>query len=93
MSYPFMLIGWALVGWCGTGLPRPKPPGPNPWKPVLGMLGGIIGGFAFHLMFNVKGTLTNLDFAVTCIGAFAVGFILNDIVNLYFRDWNNVNRP
>jgi uncharacterized membrane protein YeaQ/YmgE (transglycosylase-associated protein family) len=88
-----MLIGWAVVGWCGTGLPRPKPPGPNPWKPILGIIGGIAGGFAFHLMFNVKGTLTNLDFAVTCIGAFAVGFIVNDIVNLYFRDWNNVNRP
>lgn len=85
MSYPFMIIGWALVGWCGTGSPRPVPPGPNPWKPVIGIIGGILGGLAFHLMFTVEGAMTRLDYAVTCIGAFAVGFIINDFIVLYFR--------
>lgn len=85
MSYMFMIIGWALAGWCGTGLPRPprpNPPGPNPWRPLWGVIGGIAVGLAFHFMFPAEGAITRLDYAVTCIGAFIGGFILNDLIDL-----------
>lgn len=84
MSYVFMIIGWALVGWCGTRPPRPipDPPGPRPWRPVLGVIGGIAIGLAFHFMFPAEGAITRLDYAFTCIGAFAGGFILNDLIDL-----------
>jgi len=84
MSYVFMIFGWALAGWCGTGLarPRPEPPGPRPWRPVWGVIGGIAVGLAFHFMFPAQGAITRLDYAVTLIGGFFGGFILNDVIDL-----------
>lgn len=84
MSYVFMIIGWALVGWCGTRPPRPgpEPPGPRPWRPLWGVIGGIAVGLAFHFMFPAEGAITRLDYAFTCIGAFIGGFILNDLIDL-----------
>ncbi len=88
MSYVFMIIGWALAGWCGTGIarpprpPGPDPPGPRPWRPVWGVIGGIAVGLAFHFMFPAEGAITRLDYAVTCIGAFIGGVILYDLIEL-----------
>jgi drug/metabolite transporter (DMT)-like permease len=86
MTYLFMAIGWALVGWCGTRPPRPDPPdpNPNPWKPIIcGILGGIIGGFLYFAAFSLKTPLSNLDYATTCIGAFVGGFVVYEIVSFF----------
>jgi hypothetical protein len=48
----------------------------------LGVIGGIAIGLAFHFMFPAEGAITRLDYAVTCIGAFTGGFILNDLIDL-----------
>jgi hypothetical protein len=91
MSYLFMIIGWGLVGWCGTGRrprPQPKPPGPNPFIPIIfGIIGGIIGGLLYHLAFPADVPLTGGGFALTCIGAFVGGFILSDLADLFKIGW------
>ena len=82
MTYLLMAIGWAVVGWCGTRPPKPKPgPRPGPWAPLIcGIIGGIIGGFLYITAFSLKIPLSNLDYATTCIGAFVGGFIAYEIV-------------
>ncbi len=87
MSYVIMFIGWALAGWCGTG-PKPGPwplpepdPGPNPWRRIFsGIIGGMAGGLLFHLAFPADVPLTGGAFALTCIGAYIMGFVLSDFV-------------
>ena len=82
MANVMMWIGWGLVGWCGTG-PKPRPPGPNPFVPVAaGIVGGLVGGFLFDMAFPTDGAMTALDFAATCVGAYAGGWVLSDIVTM-----------
>ena len=83
MAYVLMAIGWALVGLCGTRPPRPEPePLPGPRKPFIwGAIGGIIGGFLWLIAFSLKVPLSNLDYATTCIGAFVMGFVVEELVH------------
>lgn len=87
-----LLIGWALVGWCGTG-PRPKwpsppggPPDPDPWGPYLvtsliGIAGGVVGGWVFAQLFGVDQAAAGI--AVSLIGAFAGGRIAADAAAMF----------
>ncbi|MGD8456038.1 MAG: hypothetical protein PVF83_06620 [Anaerolineales bacterium] len=51
-----LLIISALVGWCGTPWPHPWPwprpePDPDPWLiKVIGIVGGLLGGWAISQM-------------------------------------------
>jgi hypothetical protein len=79
------LIGWAIVGWCGTP-PRPWPwpwpgpgPQPDPWyRKVIGLVGGVAGGWAFFQLFTADLT-TAAGFLVTAVGAWAGSVIFNDV--------------
>ena len=73
-----LAVLWALVGWCGTvpkKFPIPPPqPDPWPWKDTLiGIIGGIAGGFLVHSGLNIQ------EMAGTGFGALAGGRILSDI--------------
>ncbi|MBA3687626.1 MAG: hypothetical protein H0W81_02130 [Chloroflexi bacterium] len=78
------LIGWAIVGWCGTPFPRhwpwppPPPPDGDPWiMKVIGIVGGIAGGWAFGQLFGAD--LDNAaGLALTMFGAWSGSNILND---------------
>lgn len=82
MAYLLMAIGWVLVGWCGTRSPKPRPePPPPPFKVFIwGAIGGIIGGFLYLMAFSLKPPLSHIDYAATCIGAFVVGFAVEELV-------------
>lgn len=76
------LVYWALVGWCGTP-PRPwpwppPPPGPDPWpwwrNPVLGIIGGIAGGYLATALFGSEGMMLAQSF-----GALAGGRIVGEL--------------
>lgn len=88
MGYVIMFVGWALAGWCGTG-PKPLPipePDPNPWRRIItGIIGGIIGGLLYHLSFPADVPLTGGNFALTCIGAYIMGFVLSDLFGAFGR--------
>lgn len=75
---PITFVYWALVGWCGTPWPRRwpvPPPPPEPWwrSALLGVIGGIIGGWAFGSALGMDGMVAS------SFGALAGGRILNDI--------------
>ncbi len=74
-------FGWALAGWCGTRGPRPRPePIPGPRQVfILGALGGIAGGFAYMFAFSLKAPLSPIEYAATCIGAFIMGFVFEEL--------------
>jgi hypothetical protein len=84
-----ILVGWLLVGWCGT-VPRPRPPfpptppDPDPWwrstllTGLVGVVGGVIGGWAFDQLFSADlGSAAGV--LLTFAGAFVGGRIANDI--------------
>jgi len=78
-------VFWALVGWCGTRLPKPRPtPAPGPLKSLIcGIVGGIGGGLAYYCVFGLKDAITAPVFAATCLGAFVGGFVVTEIVLLF----------
>jgi len=81
MGTAVMWVFWGLAGWCGTKPPRPLP-GPNPFKRIIvGVVGGLIGGFLFNWAFPFEGTLTGLDVAPTLLGAWIFGKVLYDVID------------
>lgn len=80
---PTLLAFWALAGWCGTPWRRwPPPPDPDPWwwmSIILGIFGGIIGGWLFAQIWPVTGIMTGIDVAATGVGAFVGAGVLNNI--------------
>jgi hypothetical protein len=95
-----LLVLWALVGWCGT-VPRrwlwpppPPEPGPDPWwlfSRVIGVIAGIIGGWAFTHVFGPlpepwltagprpEPWVSALPAAASALGAFVVARVATDI--------------
>lgn len=62
-----LIVLWALVGWCGNEplvlvlrrrwWPIPPTPGPDPWPilflpRIIGVVGGVIGGWVFTVVFG-----------------------------------------
>lgn len=73
----------ALVGWCGTPWPKrwpwpwPPPPDPNPWmSKIIGVIGGVLGGWALGAMSGAEGVVA------VAIGAWVGSVLLNDIYGL-----------
>jgi hypothetical protein len=85
-----LLVLWALVGWCGT-VPRrwpwpppPPDPGPDPWwlvSRVIGIIAGIIGGWAYTQVFgpSPEPWVLALPAAASSLGAFVVARVATDI--------------
>jgi hypothetical protein len=78
---------WALVGWCGTPWPRPWPWPPsvdrplNPWvSKLVGVVGGLLGGWVFSLLWPVGGSWTAIDAAATAVGAWVGVITLSNLV-------------
>ena len=84
-----LLVLWALVGWCGT-VPRrwpwpppPPDPGPDPWwLRVIGVIAGIIGGWAYTQVFGPQPEpwVSALPAAASSLGAFVVARFATDII-------------
>ena len=79
---------WIIVGWCGT-VPRPwpippRPPGPDPdpWFRVMGVIGGLAGGWAFSQMFPGGDASMALVAATTGVGAFVGSVLLSDVYGM-----------
>jgi drug/metabolite transporter (DMT)-like permease len=87
MAYLLMILGWGLAGWCGTRGPKPIPePKPGPRQVfIMGVIGGIIGGFAYMFAFSLKAPLSHLEYATTCIGAFVVGFVVEELADQFTK--------
>lgn len=84
-----ILIGWLLVGWCGT-VPRPRPPfpptppDPDPWWRgylligIVGAVGGVIGGFVFDQLLSADLT-SAAGILLTFAGAFVGSRLAGDL--------------
>lgn len=75
---------WALAGWCGTPWRRfPPPPPPDPWFSirVVGILGGLAGGWGFERIFasDPMPGVSAISVAATCVGAFIGGRVLSEL--------------
>lgn len=76
-------LAWAILGWCGTPFPRrwpwpPPPPDGDPWiAKVVGVIGGVGGGWAFSLLFTAD-LESAAGLVLTFFGAWAGSVILND---------------
>lgn len=84
---------WAIVGWCGTPWPRwwrwpipPPPPDPEPWVllRLIGVVGGIAGGWAFTRVFGPQPEpwTSAIPAAASAVGAFLGSILLTDIYGL-----------
>lgn len=84
----FALVAlWAADGWCGTPWPgwwRPHPhPDPDPWwYGLIGLVGGVAGGWLFSSAWPAGNVEPALYAAVTSLGAFVGGAVLQSIVGL-----------
>jgi len=84
-----ILVGWVVLGWCGT-VPRPRPPfppnppDPDPWwrgyliGAVIGIIGGVIGGWVFDQLFQPD-LASAAGALLTFAGAFAGGRLIGDL--------------
>ncbi len=87
-----LFVFWALVGWCGTPWPRwwwrwpiPPPPEPDPWfiPRLIGVVGGLAGGWAFSQVFGPHPEpWTVVPAAATAVGAFVGARLLVDVYGL-----------
>lgn len=77
---------WAVAGWCGTPYPYwwwrvPPPPDPEPWwsSRLIGVVAGIIGGWAFTQVFGPQPEpWTVVPAAATAVGAFSASRLVGD---------------
>lgn len=78
---------WGAAGWCGTPYPgwwRHPDPDPEPWwfvGKIIGIVTGILGGWAYTQMFGgaQEHWTAALPAAASCVGAFAVARIVGDV--------------
>jgi hypothetical protein len=70
---------------CGTPFPgwHPGPPDPEPWAiyKIIGIVTGILGGYAYTQLFGGAGERwdTALPAALSCVGAFSVAVLAGQI--------------
>lgn len=80
---------WVIAGWCGTPpWPWPPPPGPDPWpwlRKIVGVVGGLVGGWGYLQLWPVDGGVTGIDAAATAVGAFLGSILLSNIFGLIRR--------
>jgi hypothetical protein len=96
---PALFALWAIVGWCGTPYPRwwwrvPPPPDPEPWwrSRLIGVVAGIIGGWAFTQVFGPRPEpWTVVPAAATAVGAFFASRLVGDLYGLV-RGGGSANR-
>ena len=81
MHFFALLVFWAADGYCGT--PHPGPPGPPgpPFRMIAAIVGGILGGWVFSLVFPTT-EMTGIATAATGLGAFVGGRVLSDAAGL-----------
>ncbi len=88
-----LFLFWAAVGWCGTPwrwpFPPPPPP-PDPWwfiDRIVGIVGGIIGGWLFVQAWPIPQAEGTAALAVLASGAGALvgSLILSDLYVLVRR--------
>ena len=88
MFFPLIAL-WALVGWCGT-VPRPPfppQPDPDPWPiyfvaRVIGVVSGIVGGWAYSQVFLPSDPVpwrSAVFAATTSVGAYVAANVITDI--------------
>ena len=94
-----LFVLWALVGWCATPpYPRPWPwpdpdPDPNPWIiKVVGVVGGMVGGWLFNALLVPGGIIIDsgaiiegmgaVNAAATAVGAYVGSVFLSDMYGL-----------
>jgi hypothetical protein len=87
--YLYLIVLWALVGWCGTVPPRPLPPLPDPPRPrpwfvskAIGMVAGVVGGYVFTQVFlpqDPDPIRSALFAAASAVGAFVAARVVTDI--------------
>ncbi len=87
-----LFVLWGLAGWCGTP-PRPWPwprprPDPIPWMiKIVGVIGGLAGGWAFQTSLVSGGVvidgMTGINAAATAVGAYVGSVFLADMYNLF----------
>ncbi len=93
MSFSLAAL-WILVGICPPWPPWPWPwpwppppwPTPNPWVfKIAGVVGALIGGWAYTQAFPIEGAVTAIDAAATAIGAFVGAVLATNIYGLTQR--------
>ncbi len=89
---------WTLVGWCGTPWPGPWPWPPsgdrrsNPWlAKLVGVIGGLAGGWLLSLTWSLEGSSTGIDAAATAVGAWIGAVALSNVVAI--GTWPTPEKP
>ena len=83
--FPIYYFWWGAGGWCGTPYPhwwpRPQPPDPDPWwwiSKVIGVVVGIVGGWAFTKSFGPQPEPWLP--ALSVLGAFVLSRVVGDVI-------------
>jgi hypothetical protein len=80
---PIYLFWWGGGGWCGTPYPGwwrgPHPPDPGPWwmSKLIGVVVGVVGGWAFSRSFGPQPEPWLP--ALSVLGAFVAARVVGDL--------------
>jgi len=78
-----LIVMWAADGWCGTPWPHHPHPVPDPWWwRVLGLVGGVAGGWLFSVAFPIGNTDLAIYAAVSSLGAFVGGAVVHSFAGM-----------
>jgi len=84
MNFALLML-WAADGWCGTPWPGHPHPHPDPdpwWWRVIGLVGGVAGGWLFSVAWPA-GTMEPAVFAaVSSLAAFVGGAVLHSFAGM-----------
>ena len=78
---------WALVGICPDWWPwrpgRRWPPPPPPWWRLVGLVGGILGGYIFTRVFDAGAIRSEAVYAAsTAVGAYVGSVVLQSVIGM-----------
>jgi len=80
-----LLVLWAADGWCGTPWPGHPHPHPDPdpwWFRLVGLVGGVVGGWLFSAAWPAGNVEPATYAVVTSLGAFVGGAVLRSFAGL-----------